>query len=348
MVRSAGKISADPPRILEHHVRLPDQAAQLLHADEAHTQGFQGRGVRVAMIDSGFYPHPFFLERGYKITYIPTKKEPKPHTDQYGHGTAQLASLFSIAPEAEALVIKCMDRDPSLAIEKAISLRPDVLSCAWGFNIDHPGVQGVPPEYQSIERLILQAIDMGITIVAAGGNGQRAFPGSMPEVISAGGVYFSPQGRFEPSDIASEYESSIFPGRKIPDLCGLVGNRPFGRLLLVPVPPSARLAKRPGFSSIAAGDSEPLEKGKGWAMFSGTSASTAMISGAAALLRQAHPELTPEQTKRLLTEAARVEPESGQKVLTVSAAVRAALNSALTGGEESAQDPRKESSPGSR
>ncbi len=321
------EISGTPPLIQEHHVRLPDQAASLLHADEVHAQGVQGRGIRVAMIDSGFFPHPFFLDRGYKITYIPTRKEPKPYTDQYGHGTAQLASLFTIAPEAEALVIKCMDRDPSQALERAIGLRPNVLSCAWGFNIDHPGTQGVPEEFRNIERLILQAIDMGITVVAAAGNGQKSFPGSMPEVISAGGVYYSSEGRFEPSDVASEYESSIFPGRRIPDLCGLVGNRPYGRLLLVPVPPKARLAKKPGFSSIAAGDSESLSGrtgGTGWAMFSGTSASTAMISGAAALLHQVHPGLTPAQTKDLLTRAARMEPETGQKILTVSAAVRSA------------------------
>jgi serine protease AprX len=316
----AEPISANPPLIQEHHVRLPDQAATILHAQHAHERGIRGQGARVAIIDSGFFPHPFFLERGYKITYVPTHKEPKPQTDQYGHGTAQLASFFSIAPEAEALVIKCMDRDPSAALKKAIGLRPDVLSCAWGFNIDHPGTDGVPSEFQNIERLLLQAIDMGIVVVAAAGNGQRSFPGSMPEVISAGGVYVAPNGNFEPSDVASDYESSIFPGRRVPDVCGLVGNLPHGRLLLVPVPPKARLAKKPGFGSIAAGMSQPLSHG--WAMFSGTSASTAMISGAAALLRQVRPGMTPAQTKRLLMETARLESVTGQKVLTVSQAVK--------------------------
>ena len=122
-------------------------------------------------------------------------------------------------------------------------------------------------------------------MIAAAGNGQYAFPGNMPEVISAGGVFYTPTGEFILSDVASRFKSSVFPGREVPDVCGLVGNLPYGRLLLVPVPPKARLAKRPAFGMIAAG--EPAALGdtarlKGWAMFSGTSAAAAMIAGAAA------------------------------------------------------------------
>jgi serine protease AprX len=328
---SKQEASLNPPPIQEHHVRVGDQLAGIFRADRAHAMGVTGKGIRIAVIDSGFYPHPFYVSRGYSIRYIATRKEKLPYVDKYGHGTAQLASLFSIAPQAEVCAIKCMDRDPTMAIEKALSLRPRILSCAWGFNIDEPGVSELPEEYEALHRLFLKAVRMGITVVAAAGNGQYAFPGSMPEVLSVGGVFYSPQGRFEQSDVSSKYESSIFKSRQVPDICGVTGNRPHGRLLLVPVPPKAKLAKRPSFSTIAAGDVRETDAA-GWAMFSGTSAATAMLSGAAALLLQLKPGLTPEQIKQLLVESATVVPESGCRVLNMGAAIER-LGPAVTSGD---------------
>lgn len=317
------EISPNPPQILEHHVRLPDQVATLLNASSLHERGLTGKGIRVAMIDSGFFPHPFYSSRGYKIVHVPTRKERNPHVDEYGHGTAQLASLFSLAPDVEALAIKCMDRDPSYALKIALSLEPQVISCAWGFNIDHPDTPNLPSEYVKMRRLILKAIDKGICVVAAGGNGQRSFPGCMPEVIAAGGVYYGPDGRFEPSDVSSRFESTLYPGRRVPDICGLVGNRPHGRLLLVPVPPKAKLARRPSFATIAAGGSSDVRRG--WAMFSGTSAATAMVSGACAIMKQVRPGVTPAQAKRALIEGARTVASSDSeqdRLMDVEAALR--------------------------
>lgn len=304
--------SAEPPSIAEHHVKLPEGLAELLRARALHEEGIDGQGVRVAVIDSGFYPHPFYVSRGYRIEFIRTRREPRPETDEYGHGTAQLASLFCVAPAATALAIKCRSPDPSDALRKAISLKPEVISCAWGFNIDKPGKRYVPRDLRPIQRLILQAVDQGICVTAAAGNGQYSFPGCMPEVLCAGGVYYSPRGGFEPSDASSHYESSLFPGRRVPDVCGPVGNRPHGRLLVVPVPPEARLARRPGFARLLT---------PGWAMFSGTSATTAMAAGAAALLIQSCPGITPEELKRALVESGRTEPHTGQRILTLDAAV---------------------------
>jgi subtilisin family serine protease len=317
----------DPPPLREHHVRLPDEAARILGAAAAHARGLTGSGIRVAVIDSGFYPHPFYLARGYNIRLVPTRAEPEPGVDEYGHGTAQLASLFAIAPAVEALAIKCLDRDPCPAIRRALELEPDVLSVAWGFNIDHPRARRLPAAYRRLYRLLDRAVAKGVCVVAAAGNGQRSFPGCMPQVISAGGVFYTPEGEFEPSDVSSRYESALFPSRQIPDVCGLVGNLPHGRLLLVPVPPRARLARRQSFglgtAPSALGVERPLRI-PGWAMFSGTSAATAMVSGAVALLRQARHGISPEEVKRVLLDTARALPESGCRVLDVEAALRAA------------------------
>ncbi|MEW6056807.1 MAG: S8 family serine peptidase [Bdellovibrionota bacterium] len=320
--RITDNVSAQPPQVQEHHVRLPEQVASLLKAQPLHAQKVTGLGVSVAVIDSGFYPHPFYQALGYRIRHIPTSREPDPHVDEYGHGTAQLASLFAVAPEAEVLAIKCMDRDPSHALEVAIDLKPQVISCAWGFNIDHPDQRGLPSEFRKLYRLIMRAVDQGITVVAAGGNGQYSFPASIPEVIAAGGVYYSPDGNFDTSDVSSKFTSSLFPGRQVPDVCGLVGRRPHGRLLLVPIPPRAKLARRTSFATIAAGESADVKKG--WAIFSGTSAATAMISGASALLYQVTPGLSPAQIKRVLVESARLITPTRERLLDAEAALRMA------------------------
>lgn len=314
-------ISSDPPALDEHHVRVPDQLAKILGADTAHRNGITGRGVRIAVIDSGFFPHPFYENRGYKIQTIETDREPEPRKDLYGHGTAQLASLLALAPEAEIIAVKCLERDPTYAIERALEFSPQILSCAWGFNIDRPGRKSLPKEYRPMHAMLQSAIAQGICVVAAAGNGQFSFPGSMPEVISAGAVFYGPDHRFYPSDLSSRFESSIFPKRRVPDICGLAGNLPHGRLLLVPIPPDSKLARR---------QSARLRKNEGWAMLSGTSAATAMVSGAAALLLQQDSSLTPAQVRAVLIEGSTELSESGCRVMDIAKSVATLATPALT------------------
>jgi hypothetical protein len=220
--------------------------------------------------------------------------------------------LLAIAPEAHVIAIKCTEVDPSAAIRQAFELGAQVISCAWGFDIDyHPQTPlgptrafarknpNLPADFRRLHRLIQTVIQSGVCLVAAAGNGQRAFPSCMPEVISAGGAYFGADQKFHPSDLSTVYESAIFPGRRVPDLCGLAGKLPHGRLLLLPVPPEARIAKRSAFRLNFASNQE-RRASTGWALFSGTSAATAMVSGAAALCLQRQPGLTPEELRRLL------------------------------------------------
>src|SRR5262249_55429361 len=41
-------------------LRVPVDVAQLLRASSVHQRGITGKGVRVAMPDTGFYHHPYF------------------------------------------------------------------------------------------------------------------------------------------------------------------------------------------------------------------------------------------------------------------------------------------------
>ena len=54
-----------PPSVARFHLRVPDDVATILGAAEAHRNGPRGAGVTVAMVDSGWYRHPFFTAHGY-------------------------------------------------------------------------------------------------------------------------------------------------------------------------------------------------------------------------------------------------------------------------------------------
>ncbi len=75
---------------------------------------------------------------------------------------------------------------------------------------------------------------------------------------------------------------------------------------------------------------------EGW----GTSAAAAFVSGAVALVRSAHPDLTPAQVKKLLVDTARDRPDGGRSDAkgygTVDAAAAIEAGAALKGGDPKA------------
>ena len=54
-----------PPLKNYWHLDVPAGVSLGCNADKAHRTGITGKGVKVAMVDSGWYKHPFFVGRGY-------------------------------------------------------------------------------------------------------------------------------------------------------------------------------------------------------------------------------------------------------------------------------------------
>ena len=103
------------------------------------------------------------------------------------------------------------------------------------------------------------------------GNGHVAFPGMMPEVISAGGVYVDQSGAMRASDYASAFTSKIYPGREVPDACGLVGKADNGaQYIMLPVQPGCEIDRQ---------NSDRTGLNDGWAVISGTSAAAPQMAG---------------------------------------------------------------------
>ncbi|TMC01298.1 MAG: peptidase S8, partial [Chloroflexi bacterium] len=101
---------------------------------------------------------------------------------------------------------------------------------------------------------------------------------------------------------ASSFDSTLFPGRHVPDVCGLVGQDVGGRapLLMLPVAPGSDLDRElaaPGAGGAPADGTAPDD---GWALLSGTSSAAPQVAGAAALALQLRPELSPAEVRALL------------------------------------------------
>jgi len=296
-----------PPRVGYHHLRVPADVAMLLRAERVHREGVTGKGVLVAMTDTGFYPHPFYDWHGYSYQATLAPDAVKVETDDNGHGTAEAANIFAVAHDIDFVGVK-MGGNATLAFKTAADLHPAVITNSWGYHL--PDVAELPNHLKPLEAAVAEAVrDRGITVCFSAGNGHVAFPGMMPEVISVGGVCahdnLADDGFFdlEASDYASSFDSLVYPGRHVPDVCGLVGMRPGAIYIMLPVQPGCEIDVGLGGGSFP--DKDETGPEDGWAVISGTSASSPQIAGVCALLKQAQPGLSPSLIKAILRASAR-------------------------------------------
>ena len=282
----------------------PDDIAVVLRAARVHRLGVTGKNVVVGMLDTGHYRHPFFTWHGYRV--LQTLLAPgatNPSDDSEGHGTGESANIFSSAPDCRLRPIK-MGYDAVGAINTALSSspKPQILTNSWGYSVDTSGAS-IPSWLTPLAAAVASAVASGVVVCFAAGNGHYAFPGSHPDVISVGGVHVNyPDLDFEVSSYASSFVSSFYPGRRVPDLCGLTGKRVNigggGKApsLMLPVQKGANL------DSI---DPSTGSANDGWGIFSGTSAACPQIAGICALMLEKDSTLTPAQVKQKLMDSAR-------------------------------------------
>ena len=292
---------AAPPTRSYWHLDVPADVSLGINADPAHRAGVTGRGVRVVMVDTGWYRHPFFERRGYEAN--PVKLGPgaaNPGTDEDGHGTGESANVFAVAPDVEFTMVKMGPVNATGAFKAAVALGPDIVSCSWGSSKPYPPISAAD---QALAAAIASAVRQGVIVVFSAGNGHWGFPGQHPDVISAGGVFMHPDGSLEASDYSSGFASQLYFGRNVPDVCGLVGQTPRARYIMLPVEPGGKA------DATGAGgrhpDNDETAPGDGWAVFSGTSAAAPQLAGVCALMKQALPGLSPPQARDLLARTAR-------------------------------------------
>lgn len=298
-----------PPQVDYHHLCVPGDVVSLMNAAPVHRRGGTGAGVTVAMIDSGFaLGHQYFERAAYNTSVVLAPGATDTHEDGNGHGTAECANLLAIAPGINFVGVKLdneQDPDKGATIlegfHEALQHSPDIISVSMGYDLtvhkdpNRTHLINLPNSLVALEAEIEAAVANGITVVFSAGNGQVAFPGMMPDVVSAGGVFVDANGAMMASDYASGFTSRIYSGRQVPDVSGLVGMQNNGAAyIMLPLPPGCVLD---GLDDGTGIDS-------GWAVISGTSAAAPQLAGVCALLKERDPSLTPAQIKSFLRRSA--------------------------------------------
>ena len=282
------------------HLSVPGDVSLGVNADRAHRGRITGRGVRLVMVDSGWFEHPYFKARGYRADPVVLgPAASRPQADESGHGTGESANAFAVAPDIRFQMVKMSFTNSTGAFNKAVALAPDIVSCSWGSDI-RQGPLGAAD--RALAAAIAQAVADGLVVVFSAGNGHWGFPGQHPDVIAAGGVYLLAGGGMRASNYASGFASNIYPGREVPDVSGLVGEVPRAAYIMLPVQPGDQIDQDLAGGNHPNGDETP--PGDGWAAFSGTSAAAPQVAGVCALIKQAAPGLPPDRVRRILRRTA--------------------------------------------
>ena len=309
---------------------LADVAA-LTGADRLHAAGVTGRGVDVALIDSGIAPVAGLRGDGQVVHGPDLSLDPEQAAglDAHGHGT-HLAGVLAgrggpagdgMAPGARLVDVKVGAADGAVDVSQVIAALDwvvehrhddglDIRVVTLAFGTDSRQDPAVDPLVHAVDR----AWRAGLVVVTAVGNDSAddrrvASPASNPNVLAVGAT--DSAGSRDPDESAPASFSSVGSSRR-PDLLA-----PGARVVSLRTPGSWLDSRYP-----------QSRRGEALTRASGTSQSTAVVSGAVALLLQQRPELTPDQVKQLLLDSAaplRAGAVVGSRQLDVAAAARAAV-----------------------
>ena len=273
-----------------------NQARKAIHCEECWREGYTGRGIGVAVLDTGIFPHRDFGNRIAAFADF-VQKRPDPYDDN-GHGThisgiiggngAGSAGGYSgAAPECSLICAKVLDK-------RGNGYASDVLSgLRWiRLNREKYGIRIVnisvgsfagrgTGENSALVKGVNAAWDDGlVVVVAAGNNGPGRMtittPGISRKVITVG--------------CSDDYKEVNVMGNRMVDYSGRG--------------PTMACILKPDLVAPGSGIVSCCNRPKGYMPKSGTSMSTPLVAGAIALLLERYPEMTNRDVKLRLMERA--------------------------------------------
>ncbi len=316
-----------------------DITTQTVFANQVWQSGWTGAGVGVAVIDSGVALKKDLQSangRQSRVVFSESFVPGEGAGDAYGHGThvagivaangaestgANFTQTFKgVAPAANIINLRVLDANGSgtesqvlAAIDEAIALKDTYNIRVMNLSLGHPVYESfkLDPLCQAVEA----AWKAGITVVAAAGNGGRDnsmgtegyatinSPGNDPYVITVGAMN-AKDTPWRNDDVMTSYSSkgpTLLDHVVKPDLVA-----PGNNVVSLLASPNCTLATQDPQTLIAMSTYEKGGQGisSDYFMLNGTSMATPVVSGAAALMLQEDPSLTPDTVKARLMKTA--------------------------------------------
>ncbi|MGD1217212.1 S8 family serine peptidase [Streptomyces krungchingensis] len=293
---SASRLAGGLEKIwLDRKVRVSlDHSVPQIGAPEVWKTGVTGKGVKVAVLDTGVdATHPDLAGRVGETHNFSTSDSTR---DAVGHGTHVAATIAGsgagangtrkgVAPDAELLIGKVLDDSGSGAYSNVLA------GMEWAahsgarvvnMSLGGPAAEGDDPLVTAVDHL---TDETGTLFVVAAGNegpglGTVGSPGVAPSALTVGAV--------DRND----------------DLAGFSSRGPVGEADSVKPELTA-----PGVDIVAAraaGTRMGTPENDLYTSASGTSMATPHVAGAAALLAQSHPKWKPQDIKNALVGSSKV------------------------------------------
>jgi subtilisin family serine protease len=368
-------ISKDRPITVFGHLENTTGAAQIRNLISS-IPSLNGAGVGIAILDSGIYSshHEISYNGVSRISVNVDAGGFGNATDYGGHGThvASIAcgtnhvgpgAYTGVAPGATIINVKVLDRTGTGYTSNIINAINWCVSYRYAYNIKVMNLSLGAPAVDSYQndpvcRAVRAAHDAGIVVVVAAGNdgkdqnGNKLYgtihsPGTEPSAITVGASNtFGTDSRAD--DVVTTY-SSRGPTRGY--YTDALGNKIYDNLIKPDlVAPGNKIIGAEAYGCTLITDHPELDANVyetntyHYVMYmSGTSVAAPVVSGAAALLLQANPSLTPNLVKAILIYSAQPLKgyntlEQGAGELNIDGAVRLANTiknplSGLTNGQ---------------
>ncbi|MCW1967343.1 MAG: S8 family serine peptidase [Anaerolineae bacterium] len=287
----------------------PLRAVRAINAPAVWQAGYTGRGVGVAVIDSGITPFSdLSIPTNRLVAAVDLDGDSVNSTDDdYGHGThvasviasnGLATSYMGVAPEANIINVKVADGRGKAKVSSVVAGMEWVLRNKAAYNIRVANLSLNTTWVESYHTSPLNAaaeilwFNNIVVVTSAGNRGPNTVyaPANDPFVITVGGIANAGTDTLMDDAIASfssygRTESGFAKPDVVAHAYGI-----YGVGAKTPVKSSYLYATYPNFRSGANGF-----------MMTGTSAAAPLAAGTVALMLQAHPTITPDQVKYRLS-----------------------------------------------
>ena len=252
-----------------------ERAKQIVNAKTVYQKGYTGKGIRIALLDTGVFSH---RDLKCKIVYFKDYVNYKKLCyDDNGHGTHIAGILSEMSPGVELIVFKILDKSGNGKTDNALLALNWIKNNykEWNIRLINFSLGYLPNANISMQKQLIECLeelwDYGITVVTAAGNngpGKNTItvPGVSRKVITVGAC----------DDM--ECERGRYAGRGPTDCC---------------IVKPEILAPGTNIKSLS------LVDGK-YSFKSGTSMAVPIVCGALALVLEKKPSLKPVELKLLL------------------------------------------------